>query len=132
MNNYKLNFYTHTNPLMLQTNANHLQVLQNQLERIAIRHTANTNNNTVNQESKLLPFNLHTAIYSSNLRYNSTNPEHPLNHLLHDPSPSRTMKKSIFNNTDNLTLLHHAHPIKENNAYKLLNNIYQQYQTTIF
>ena len=71
---------------MSQTNTNHLQVIQNQIARIAIGHMADTNYNTANQESKLLPINLHPAIHSSNLEHNSMKPENPLYHLLHDPS----------------------------------------------
>ena len=70
-------------PIKSQTNTNHLQVLQNQKTRIAIEHTADTNNNTVNQESKLLPINSHTAVHLSNLRHTSTIPEHPLNLITH-------------------------------------------------
>ena len=32
-----------------------------------------------------------------------------MNRLLHNPPPPRSMKKSIFNNTDNLILLHSTH-----------------------
>ena len=72
-------------------------------------HTADTNNNIVNQESKLLPIEPHTTIHSSSLRHEATRPDHPLNHLLQNPRPPRIMKKTIFNNSDNLITLHTAH-----------------------
>ena len=37
------------------------------------------------------------------------NPDHPLNKLLHNPAPPRMMKNSIFNNPDNLIIIHTAH-----------------------
>ena len=49
-----------------------------------------------------VPIEPQTTIHSSNLRHDSTNPDHHLNKLLHNPSPPRMMKKSIFNNTENL------------------------------
>ena len=86
-----------------------MQIVQNQIARIATGHTADTNNNIVNNEAKLMPIEPHTAVHSSNLRYDSTNPDHPLHKLLHNPSQPRMMKKSNFNNRENLILLHTAH-----------------------
>ena len=96
-------------PIISDTNFNHLQTIQNQIARIATGHTADTNNKTVNHEAKLLPIDSHTKIQSSNTKYIATTPEHPLNHLLHNPQPPRLMKKTIFNTTDNLISLHTAH-----------------------
>ena len=90
------------------------------LRYLATGHTADTNNNIVNHEAKLLPVNTHTTIHSSNLRYDSTKPDHPLNRLLYNPAPDRSMKKTIFNNDDNLTLLHTVHPDSDQPSHKTL------------
>ncbi|MEL6805403.1 MAG: hypothetical protein AAFO91_16665, partial [Bacteroidota bacterium] len=105
-------------PLISTTNFNHLQIVQNQIARIATGHTADTNNNIVNSEAKLLPLQSHTTIHSSNLRFDSTRPDHPLNKLLHNPDPPRLMKKTIFNNSDNLITLHTTHHNTDQPAHK--------------
>ena len=75
------------------------------IARIATGHTANTNNNTLHNEAKIMPIEPHTAVYSSNIRHDSTNPDHPLHKLLYNPSPPRIVKKrrqytsNPFNNT---------------------------------
>ena len=96
-------------PIISSTNNNHLQIVQNQIARIATGHTADTNNNIVNLEAKLLPIASHTKIHSSNFRYDTTLPDHPLNHLHYNPTPPRLKRKSIFNHTDDLITLHTAH-----------------------
>merc|ERR1712002_1165173 len=97
-------------PIISSINYNHLQIVQNQIARIATGHTADTNNNIVNHEAKLLPIEPHTTIHSSNLRHEATKPEHPLNHHLHQPQPPRLMKSTIFNNTNKVITLHtHTH-----------------------
>ena len=48
----------------------------------------------------------------------ATNPEHPLNHLIHNPDPPRMMKKSIFNRPDDLITLHTAHHNTDYSAYE--------------
>ena len=91
----------------LDTNhINHLQIVQNQ---ITTGHTADTNNNIVSNEAKLMPIEPHPAIHSSFLRNVSTNPDHLLHKLLHNLSPPRMMRKSIYNNTENLIMLHITH-----------------------
>ena len=79
--------------IISSTNFNHLQIVQNQIARIATGHTADTNNNIVDHEAKLLPLNTHTTIHSSNLRFDSIKPDHPLNSLLHIHTPPRLMRK---------------------------------------
>ena len=105
-------------PIISTTNFNHLQIVQNQIARIATGHTADTNNNIVNNEAKLLPIDSHTIIHSSNLRYDATTPNHPLNRMLQNPAPPRMMKKSIFNNPDNLILLQTTHHNTDHQIHK--------------
>ena len=94
--------------------------MQNQIARIATGHTADTNNNTVNLEAKLLPITSHTALHTSNFRYDTTHPDHPLNNLHYNPPPPRLKKKSLFNNTDNLTTLHSPHHNEDHPSHKTI------------
>ena len=107
-------------PIISSTNFNQLQIVQNQIARIATGHTADTNNNIVNNEANLLPLASHTKIHSSNLRYDSTRPDHPLNRLLYTPTPPRFMKETIFNSPDNLITLHTVHHNTDQPACKTL------------
>ena len=74
---------------------------------------------------------------SSNLRHASTYPEHPLNKLLHNPVPPRMMMNSLFNNPDNLIIIHTAHHETDQAAYKtndkktILTQAVQQHLLTI-
>ena len=51
-------------PLISTTNFNHLQIVQNQIARIATGRTAYTNNNIVYRKAKLLPVESRTTIQS--------------------------------------------------------------------
>ena len=73
-----------------------------------------------NNEANLLPLDSHTTVHSSNLRYDSTKPDYPLNRLLHTPTPPRLMKKTIFNNPGNLISLHTFHHNTDQPACKTL------------
>ncbi|MEL6804603.1 MAG: hypothetical protein AAFO91_12575, partial [Bacteroidota bacterium] len=124
-------------PIISTTNYNQLQIVQNQIARIATGHTADTNNNTVNQEAKLLPITAHTNLHTSNFRYDTTHPDHPLNSLHHNPPPPRQKKKSVFNSTDNFILLHTTHHNEDQTQHKnqakkaIHSEIVQQHLATI-
>ena len=84
-------------PITSITNLQKLQSTQNKALRIATGCTLDTNIHHIHQETYTLPLEHHLRLHASNFKQKCYLPSHPLQPLLHQPSPPRTMKPTIFN-----------------------------------
>ena len=91
-------------PTISQTNIQQLQRIQNTALRIATGCTKDTNVQHLHDETQVLPLDTHLRLHASQLRQKSLDTTHPLNHLIHQPTPPRNMKTSIFQPNNDYTI----------------------------
>ena len=89
-------------PLISESNLQKLQTVKNSALRIATGCTSNTNQNHLHTETLVIPLKHHFNLHASNLKQKSALENHPLNYLLTQPPPIRTMKNSLFQSNKNL------------------------------
>ena len=89
-------------PIISETNLQKIQSVQNSALRIATGCTSNTNQNHLHIETQILPLKHHFNLHASNMKQKSAFPNHPLNHLLKQPPPIRTMKHSLYQSNNQI------------------------------
>ena len=90
-------------PIASNTNISTLQTIQNTALRTATGCTADTNTQHLHEETKVLPIKTHLQLHASQLRQKAQLPTHPLHKLTTQPTSSRHLKQTTFDNTNNYT-----------------------------
>ena len=87
-------------PIIKDTNRNKLQTTQNTALRIATGCTLDTNIQHLHAETKVLPLLHHLNLHASNFYLKTQLTNHPLHHLNFNKTDPRSMKDTLFNNTE--------------------------------